>query len=47
VTVVDSRATGTRIQRPEFTGLGRYARITPARPTGLFALAEVDVLGTR
>jgi outer membrane protein assembly factor BamB len=38
--------TGTT-QRTEFTGLGRYVRVTATRHLGLFGFAEFTVLGTR
>jgi outer membrane protein assembly factor BamB len=46
VTVVDRPGGHARVQQAEFTGLGRYVRVRPARPVALFGFAEVAVLGT-
>ena len=34
------------VRRAEFTGLGRYVRISPERAHGVILLADVSVLGT-
>jgi len=46
VTVAERPHDEAETQRAEFTGLGRYVRITPVHPHGLILLADASVLGT-
>ena len=43
---VTERAYDRRLQRAEFTALGRYVRSTPRRGVGAIPLTDVAVLGT-
>jgi hypothetical protein len=45
VTVTERAYDPDDVQRAEFTGLGRYVRITPQRGAGVILVTDVAVLG--